>query len=329
MPLILDSKNIHSINGPISCGFLQQTNLIPTLNNNYLVFFGDEHNMKNFEPCHNDINCSELQTDFIDALNTFASTTRTDFYVEDFMGLATKDVITKKDFTTNPHYNQYKKSLELNQEVYKNLRTDPTLKTLDKSSSQDIIKQYESEIQKNPYRIRNSRSNLTELISLYNSCFYKDFNPELCPYKNINWQFADARKINKYLGTSYSIENITFSIDMLNKFILENFDSDNKKQITNDLLSELSYDMLEMSYTNIIDILTDINIILTDTSVYIEKLLDRQIFKKQLDKMNEETKSIFSNESFILLADTYKKFFTHVNFQGFKNMIELLINFFT
>lgn len=147
MPLILDSKNIQFINGPITCGFLQQNHLNPSLNNNYLIFFGDEHNMNNYEPCYNDINCSELQTDFIDALNTFASTTRTDFYVEDFMRLARKNVLSHADFSTTD-YNEHKKYLELDQDIYKNLRTDPRLKTLDKSTSQDIITQYENIIKK-------------------------------------------------------------------------------------------------------------------------------------------------------------------------------------
>ena len=168
---------------------------------------------------------------------------------------------------------------------------------------------------------------MTELVSLYNSCFYKVFKSELCPYKNIKWQFADARKINKYDDKSYSIETITYTTDMINKFILENFNSDDKNEITDELLLNLRVDMFEYNI-NVIDILTDINIILTDTSLYIEKLLDRQIFKKQLNKMNEETKSIFSKHSFILLADAYKTYFKDVNIQGFVHMIELLISFF-
>jgi hypothetical protein len=45
--------------------------------------------------------------------------------------------------------------------------------------------------------------------------------------------------------------------------------------------------------------------------------------------MNEETKSIFSKDSFILLAYAYKTYFKDVNIQGFVKMIELLIRFFT
>jgi hypothetical protein len=91
MPLTLDNNIINTINGPTCVYFLQQINTDENLNNNFFIFFGEQHDLKDYNPCFNDVDCVEIQTDFVKMLNTFASTTRTDFYLEKFLGFIPKN----------------------------------------------------------------------------------------------------------------------------------------------------------------------------------------------------------------------------------------------
>ena len=65
MPLTLDNNVINVINGPTQVHFLQQINTDANLNNNFFIFFGEQHDLADYNPCFNDVDCVEIQTDFV------------------------------------------------------------------------------------------------------------------------------------------------------------------------------------------------------------------------------------------------------------------------
>uniref|UniRef100_A0A6C0HZH4 Uncharacterized protein n=1 Tax=viral metagenome TaxID=1070528 RepID=A0A6C0HZH4_9ZZZZ len=321
MPIILEKSIVNVINGPKSIYFLKQRIMDPELNKNFLFFLGDTHSMEHFTPCFNDPDCTELQTDFMQMLNSFASTRRIDFYLEDFLTIK-PDIFQNQRSLKNAEDVSNKV-----QQVYYNLYNDPQLRI---SKSNGIVDAYEEEIKKNMYRIRNGRSNMTELGYLNNSCFYQPLKEKLCKFPNINWHYADARQSLKYSKKNYSIEGIAYSTNEIKKFLNEYFvNKTPKKSINMDNLEELCFNMSEFEKTpNIIELLQDIHIIVTNSNVYIEKLLAQPLFVKQLKKMNPKSKSIYNIESFVALAESYKDYFNKTDFTGFINIIELLIEYY-
>lgn len=320
MPVIIDDNIVQNLNGPTCAIFLEQTIQNEQLNNNYLILLGDTHSTDNFEPCYNDPNCTELQTDFIKMLNTFASTTRVDFYIEFFLEKFKVNVPTSSR-------ESIKKGFVQEQLFYDNLRNNPELRTLSKNEprAQYIISEEEKNINKKPYMVKG-RSNMTEINSMYASCFYKNFKQELCPYKNIIWQYADARKTNKY-NQNDDIESISYSSNFFAKFLIETFtESQTREKITSETITNLAYDA-DGERVNLIDLLTNIQLVINSSENYIDKLLARPIFQKQLSKMNEEAKSIFTKESFVMLVNKYKDFFQSIDFTGLKTIIDLLLEF--
>ena len=316
MPLILNDKHIHTINGPTKMYILEPIN--PNVNKNYLIFFGDTHDMKNFIPCSDDPNCIELQTDFIKILNKFAYTTRTDFYIEKFFD------ISKKQISNERTLKGYENTASTTQDVYYSLRNDPEIR---KKDSESILKNYESIIDKNPFRIRSNRSNMTELESLNYSCFNAKFKDKLCKFKNIKWHYADARLSTKYFGIKYSIEKITHIINLKDFF---SYFANDAKEINSNDLTELSDNITESRFAdNIIDVLNDMYIMLTDTDNYVRKLLSIPIIQKQIAKMNEDATNVFTKESFIELLECYKSMFNTTDFSHLINMIQLLIQYFS
>jgi hypothetical protein len=315
MPLIIDTNVIQNINGPVSIYFLRQKeDFGPLLNNNYFIFLGDEHNMNNFKPCFNTPECTELQTDFIKILNNFASTTRTDFYIEYFLSL-------NKDDLSERNYPILKRTIEGTQNVYKDLRNDPRLRELDETTAVQIIEDYEKKIKRDTYRKRTGRSNMTELNNLYYSCFYKPFKDEFCPYKNIYWHYGDARKAQGYTKDNInSVQYITEIIGNFSNFILKHF-GDDKEVIDNNTLLELG-EILYMDNIND-ELFHIIELSITNIPQFVELLLDKLLFKKQMSKMNEYTRSIFTTSSFIQLGELYRQIFT-ADFTNFLTIISLI-----
>jgi len=324
MPLIIDDNIIHSINGPRSLYLLEQTNLEQGLNDNFFIFFGDEHTMDDFKPCFNEPNCTELQTDFIKMLNTFASTTRCDFYIESFLE---NQILEPKN---KIHYN---KNLAEQQKIYYNLRNDPQLRLLNENDSKQIIDEYEKLIKKNRYGPKNQRSNMVELNYLYNSCFYhENMKDSLCPYKNINWQFADARKYQeKEQQQNYKIEKFFIShFNEFNEQFKEYFTGDEKNINKNSLLTFYNEWVSQNVVGSSFEFENDMILLLENLNGFIRKLLERPLFQKQLAKMNDTTKQIITVESFFGLGEYYKNhFFSDLILTDFIVLFKLLIEFLT
>ena len=327
MPLTLDNNVINVINGPIQVHFLQQINTDANLNNNFFLFFGEQHDLKNYTPCFNDVDCVEIQTDFIKMLNTFASTTRTDFYFEKFLGF-----IPKKVSMTPQNKQKYSDEASKIQNVYSKLRGDTALKNMSPDERKQKIAEYTKEINTNRYRLFNQRSSMHEMEYLYKSCFNLPLKEELCPYKNINWQYEDARQSSRYLSGNpeSSIESITTDIqDFFNYFFDNYLDNDNteKLQVNEDALIEFENNA-QGGDINTIEILSNVKLMVTDLNAYIKNLIARPIYQKQLNKMNEYTKSIFTEDSFVALANSYAMLFKPEDFSNLNTVVDLFISYY-
>jgi hypothetical protein len=280
--------------------------------------------MNDFKPCFNESNCTELQTDFIKMLNIFASTTRCDFYIEFFLKNYILDPKAKKNSN---------EVLSKEQQIYYNLRNDPQLRLLNENDSKQIMDEYEKKIKKHPYKPRES-SNMIELNYLYSSCFYhENMKDSLCPYKNINWQFADARKYARK-GQEYQYQIETFYMTYFSQFdeqFKEYFIGD-EKNINKDSLVDFYNEIIEghLGTANALEFFNDIVLILENLNGFITKLLEKPLFQKQLIKMNDRTKQIITEESFFRLGQYYKNlFFRELNLTDFIILFQLLIDFFT
>jgi len=332
MPLTLDNNVINVINGPTQVHFLQQINTDPKLNNNFFLFFGEQHDLKNYTPCFNDVDCVEIQTDFIKMLNSFASTTRTDFYFEKFLGFIPKKKLPKNKSITSQDKKMYSAVASNIQNVYSKLRGDTELKNMSPEERTKKIAEYTEEIKTNRYRLYDKRSSMSEMESLYTSCFNLPLKEELCPYKNINWQYEDARESSHYLsGNPFSsIESITYDIqDFFNKFFDNYLDTNNtdKQQVSKDALIGFEDDA-EASKINTIEMLSNIKLMVTDLNAYIKNLIARPIYQKQLNKMNEYTKSIFTEDSFVALANSYAMLFKPEDFSNLNTVVDLFISYY-
>ena len=143
-------------------------------------------------------------------LNTFASTTRTDFYFEKFLGFIPKN---KSKSMTSQNIQKYSVDASKFQNVYSKLRGDTELKNMSPEERKQKIAEYNTEIRKNRFKSQE-RSSMLEMEYLYKSCFNLPLKEELCPYKNINWQYEDARQSSRYLSGNpeSSIESINNDI---------------------------------------------------------------------------------------------------------------------
>jgi hypothetical protein len=328
MPLILDNNIINTINGPICVYFLQQINEDANLNNNFFIFFGEKHDLEGYTPCFDDTDCFEIQTDFIKMLNTFASTTRTDFYLEKFLGFIPKNTIM-----TPQQMQKYSAEASKFQNVYSKLRSDTELKNMSPEERKQKIAEYNKEITNNMYKLLpTERSNMAEMGSLYKSCFNLPLKKELCPYKNINWQYEDARQSNLYLNGNgkSSIESITNDIQNFFNYFFDNYlDNDNtdKQEVSKDALIEFEISAQE-GEVNTIEMLSNVKLMVTDLNAYIKKLIAQPIYQKQLKKMNEYTKSILTEDSFVKLANTYAELFKPEDISNLNTVVDLFISYY-
>ena len=337
MPLIIDNKSIERLNGPINIFILKPKDIFKSINQNYLILLGEEHNLKNYQQCFNDVNCSEVQTDFIKILNKFATTTRTDFYIESFSSIKKKDLslwdpMNIDNKVKSDIRKRYIDSYENVQKIYYNLYNDPELRTLSKDDekAKKKIKEYEELIEKNPARSRQP-SIIHNIEFLYKSCFITKIKDQLCEYKNIKWHFSDARKYRSYSGESYNINNITEVLKDFSNFLLDYFDENNENIITEQELIELIENIGEHfeSNTDVTTSLKNIKTMLTRIDLFIKELLDTRVFKKQLDKMDEYSKSIFTIDSFIQYIGMLKsRFFAGIDFDNLLIILELLIEYY-
>ena len=191
MPLIIGDYSINVLIGPSHINILVQ-NDIPSynqyLNNNTIILFGESHTLDYFQPCNGAPNCDELITDFILKLNVFAEHIRTEFYLEEFMD---SYYIRPKDFKQTKNARQIEidnttavKFLEKKRHALLLYRGN-----LPETADKSLIEKKKIATKYNNLLPHFSKSNMQELIHLYDGCFYKPFrtNHNLCPYNNIIW----------------------------------------------------------------------------------------------------------------------------------------------
>ena len=294
MPLLIDQYSIDTLNGPISLCYMRpkKEGFHP------LLLFGDLHTIENFRPCDNP-NCFEIQTDFAYALNEFAKTVKTEFYMEGFMLPELKE-------QSGPI-----------QDIYYGLRNDPVNAILyEEEKGSSLLKAKEL------YHDNYKKSNLTEMMSLYYSCFYSDIKNEQCPFKNIDWQFADIRTtiyyhINKYNGdVPDQYEYYGQYIHKLFHLLLEQF---NTEKTTVDLYAFLEELPRRLKTDNILsnqEICSFLHFAILFFQDYGESLiplyLSSYTIKKQYDKLSEPMKKVMTEKSFI---DFFKWRFTYFESQ--------------
>jgi hypothetical protein len=302
MPLIFGDYSINVLNGPSEINILVQ-NDIPNynqyFNNNTIILFGESHTLDYFRPCNRGSNCDELLTDFILKLNIFAEHIRTEFYVEGFMDSIHikpkifKQTISDEQLAINQQFLEKKQHALL---LYRGDLPETSGKSL--SEKKQIATSYFNEL---PYF---STSNMRELKSLYEGCFYKKIktNPNLCLSNNIIWQFADIRQSFQY--TQYiDLENFIINYESFNDFLYLFYE--NNGQLT-EYMCLTFLDDLYSKGINFLDYLRMLLFCIRDTEEYIHELMLTSIIQKQLSKINENIRHIFSEESFIELFKYYR-----------------------
>ena len=277
MPLYIDNVAVKYLNGPVSMSILEPNEDLHLQIKNTIILFGDTHNTERMTPCQKDTDrCFELETTFMEVLNNFAKTYPVYFYFEGYLN---------HDF--------YEKSQK------------PTYK-------HKVLPQV-------------GKSDMLYIIQRNKSCFYsKDsaVNREHCKYNNITWQYSDIRQITDETLTyrnkhnkhhihdgKYDMEYFLYKDSYFLYFsgaIGSFFDEAplTERRWKNVLMNV--YDMFEdVVYTSgnnllkIEDLYDFYYTLFNDIPMFITKLLDSYSYKKQINKLSEEMKNIFTFESFV------------------------------
>jgi len=331
MPLIFGDYSIEVLNGPSRMNILLQ-NDIPGynqyFNNNTIILFGEFHTLAYFQPCNGAPNCNELFTDFILKLNVFAEHIKTEFYVEDFIDSQhTKQSILKQTISAE--------QMSINEQFLKKKRRALLLYRGDLPETSGKSLSEKKQIATSYFNLlpNFSTSNMSELIGLYEGCFYKTHrtNPNLCPYNNIIWQFADIRQTFKY--TKYiDLENFIINHESFYDFLYLFYQ--NNGQLTDDMCL-IFLDELASKGIDFLEYLKILLFSITDLEQYVHELMLTSIIQKQLSKINENIRHIFSEESFIELFKYYRLEFAKNDDNEYDNskhvklikLIELFISY--
>jgi hypothetical protein len=276
MPLIFNNTIIKELNGPYSMTCLQPID--PRQLQYYIILFGDIHNEENMRDCDN-TKCYELQYEFIEKLNIFAEQVKVEFYVEDFF----------EQFNDIFHLDK-KQQIKNRQKQIKELMDDTHLKikgTIDQKHT--VRNKYMNNKQ---YKIQKLTSHMTEFINLYKGCFYPHFyKREICPYKNIFWQFTDTRKsdmINRGFNI-FKFSNTLMELDELYDIL------ESKTKIEDYLLTLFN--------THTIDtfrlMIRYFKLALVDLHGFVRVINDIRLIHKQRQKLIPHMNSILSVESFV------------------------------
>jgi hypothetical protein len=306
MPLLYHEYSIDILNGPVSVSFMRAKH--PLFHP--ILLFGDTHTMTNFKICDNP-NCFEIQSDFIYTLNEFAKKVQTEFYMEGFM---------------LPELKQHTKEI---QKIYSDIRNDPINEILHKEQHGLLDYQTMSPSETKQaaiiYRKKYKHSNLTEMMSMYYSCFYPDLKGEHCPFKNINWHFADTRYTDTYRQESK--DDQTEHIEYYGAYINDLFDvfsdelaksSPNVLYILDILPSSLKKSST-LSNKEMANFLEFAILLFQDYGDnIIPKILSSVTIKKQYDKLSEPMKKVLTPESFIQFFKwRFKYFEKHKSIKNF------------
>jgi len=156
-----------------------------------------------------------------------------------------------------------------------------------------------------------AKSNLTEMVSLYHTCFYHaDIKTAHCPFPNIDWHFADIRTSLLYHTDRLYQEEHAY--EFYTAYILKFIDA--LPTVTPFVLDDL-YNLPGILHPNrylsnseMVDFLDYVVMVFTDTGPKIvDHYMASRTIKKQFDKLPDNIRSILSADSFVKLFRWYKK----------------------
>ncbi|NBY39915.1 MAG: hypothetical protein EBQ66_03200 [Flavobacteriia bacterium] len=273
MPIIIDKYTVPILNGPECGAFLKNKCRNPAIHKNYIILLGDQHSVSGYKRCEKeDADCFELQTEFIRVLNEFSKTTRTDFFLE-------------KGHT---HLDRLEDPMVNLQNQYFRLKEEPDSIVHSQNLSR-TLKQWGEK----------PGSNMIEMRHMYASCFIHNYKDNHCKYKNILWHSADARTCPR--GTGNHFYCLSKICDNTLSYSLKNMD-----EYSHDSLDELEDNIGGEHSIKLVDGLTYIKLLLTDSKKFIDKIMETRLFQKQYDKLNRESRKLFTPTSFVKLLNHYK-----------------------
>ena len=279
MPLYINTTRIDYLNGPTTMNYLVPVEgKIPHFKN-HILLFGDTHTTERFQYCKSSKykNCYELQTQFVEELNKFAGNHPVYFYFENFMP-----------------------SLKQNQAKTEITRIENEGSTMMRQIN-DKIKVGET-------------SNLVDMMKLYKNCFLNRMYPVYnCQYANIKWQHADIRLYDisllqnrirnkprhrnddiEYLLSTGDMDNIIFV--MFEPFITRLYEKDPTA-----LTDMVNKDVPSKYYLRLknSEIFVFLKTLLYEPEVFVQRLFDSYSYRKQIEKMDDITRQIFTHASFV------------------------------
>jgi len=310
MPLTINGQTVHKINGPSSMVCLKPK----LVGGPYIILFGDIHTEERFEYCYNEPDCVELIQEFVPMLNDYAATTPTDIYVEGFMQESGQTL------------NAYSRNIyQRTQVILDELHDIRELKHLSPTTGKtEMAKRKMAVLNKHKRDLalikKPQSSNLVDFNQIYELCFYHaTYKNEMCKYKNIKWQFADARK-SKNKG-AFNFLSFTNDLDGFKEFY-ELFSLVNKK------IKKADLDDLFFDQTHMIEKLRAIHICAFDPDAVVETIYDSPLFVKQLNKtISPELLGHLSLESFKLLVVRYFDMFKMHDKGPLAKILELLVRY--
>jgi len=297
MPLILNGHSFANINGPADIYCLRPiTN--KAINFNYIILFGDEHNPRNYIPCGSDdvennqiTECNEMSTDFLNELNIFAKTTRTDFYLESFK-------LYEGSIHDTTSIKNTSSAQASNMMAFINAKYNKTdRQNLKKIKAHRLVQSY-------------IQSNLIEIDTLIQPCYYPNIiKPHGCVYKEIFWHTSDPRQSKSFipikrglLNTRIELMGTLFS-DVLEVLKHENPDPqeddgsdvyDDNPLDVNDIknrFAEFSFDTIN-GFNNMLTLINN-------PTEFFNLLINSRLINKQYIKMNKYSNGLFTIESFV------------------------------
>jgi hypothetical protein len=280
MPLIFNNTIIKELNGPYSMTCLEPRGPLQY----YIILFGDIHNEENMRDCDN-TKCYDLQYEFIEKLNIFAEQVKVEFYVEDFFS-----------YFNDIYHPDKKQDIKRRQTEIKEIMDDTHLKIRGNTEQKYTIrKKYNDK----KFKKQSAVSHMTEFIDLYKGCFYPHiYKRELCPYKNIFWQFADTRKLSK---TRRDFNIFIFSYMLLELDDLYNMlETTPSVKRTKDISNYLITLFMNINIiSNIQTMLRYFKLALIDLPLFVNFINDTRTIHKQREKLIPSMNSILSVESFV------------------------------
>ena len=269
MPLILGDHVINYINGPSAMTILK-----PKRSGNTFILFGERHNIQYYHECEYE-NCVELQTTFIEKLNDFAKDHSVDFFIEEFFRYGDHTIMDLESID---------ESKKASARQFGWLGT----KSMREYKANPIGKKVKG----------MQESNMTQMTILYRPCFFQKIKSLYnCPYKNIRWQYADARDACQYkrgcgMKDNHLVDVSYYGHDSLRDVLGYFLKSENHED---DLYNAFeTFDKVMFGYDKIL-------LLLQNKRQFVIELLESPLFKKQYDRTDKS----FTVDSFVQLIDYY------------------------